>query len=275
MRNKHLIFIILSSFILLFATACSDDNDEYIPSFPGGTEAKLLPVKIYDGDNKILEEFTYDELNRLTEYNKFRIDTEILDKTAGKSKTDGLSILYNEIGDISEVLIDRGTYTERKVLTYNGSEIRIEDNSYLNVIETQDRNLVVNRILSVAAIKEILQVNRYTYDQYKNIKSETFKGGDGRNYKYDDKNGIFSQVNTPQWFLINYLFKDSNLKNNRIQESPFYINAKGDTIRDRQIFKYNYEYNNNGYPYRYNKQYIEDKEPYPELTYTIEYREAN
>lgn len=271
MKNKNLIFIILSSFMLLFVTACSDNNDDIDKSFPGGTKAKLLPVKIYKEEFKETQEFEYDNLNRLTKYKLYSTATDVENKLRK-----AIEIKYNEAGAVSEYIESANQVTFLYTATYSESEVILENPTYKINIKLDGQSRILNVIETYPPKVEANRTHTYEYDALGNIAKYSYDEKYWE-YSYDDKNGIYSQIKSPQWILELILDKNElPLANNCTSLRTYYKKENTGEELYGFLYKRAYVYNDNGYPVKYKeeKNYATESTPPDYNNIRIEYREA-
>lgn len=249
---RSIIFPVFFISLIMLSLSCNDDTGSN-----NNKAIKLLPQKIsieYGASDKRVLTYDYDKNRRLTGYtetNIFGNSIELLDiETICK-------ITYNEENQIDSLII-----TPRLLNDNNTNNI-----AYLPVNDTilfkhndkiikikrknkKDEEITINSKGEAIFYKYYgdtnagLQItNTYLYDHKGNITDITINNGSSASYTpykyfYDNKNGIFSHVNTPEWFLLIMLNQDLNYTNNFNE----YTDYEGNKCTVRHI------YNDNDYP---------------------------
>jgi len=273
MKLKNLLGLFCIISILSFFISCSDSDDD-AQVFPGGTSAKLLPVKAegekktycfyyeYDNNNRLLsEKIAWTESNYATYKINYGTDGNI----------DKMTYDYFEDGKI----IEEGSHS--LTYTYNGSQIKVNNSKRKLdkwLIEVDDQGRILESKTIFSGDKEYIYTTTYEYSD------GNIKRADGVDYSYDNKNGIFKYVNTPQWFLVSQLNIMYFLKNNAtefnqiLEERNSETKASGTTPGN----KITYTYNSNGYPAKYtpvNFYLMNNGAVMPENYFLVEYKLAN
>ena len=245
-------FLLLAGMLSFAFVSCQKDDSA--PS-----EKMLLPTKIYWYNSTAADEgvycieFGYDINNRLSYFTNviFQEDPDVQ-----PGYYNFLSL--NEDGMISKDVISGG----ERYYSYDGNSVYISNNQahmeWDEVIQLNDKGWM--KKYTSAAPSQIYHAYTsadYGYDikgniahmeyvDYLNIPGE-------KNYDWDDKKGIFSSVNTPQWYLVNMWVDGFNyVVNNELRPGDVYA------------------YNESGYPVS-----IVRKAERGEDRITIEYSEAN
>lgn len=266
MKNIGLFFRVCFILIFTLSTAACSDDDAII-NFPGGTEAKLIPVKIYGEKNGGITSFTYDDDNRI-------INCSYSFENGGKlSKYSEYTIEYDDNDNINRVvyqIIDGDTFIY--TMTYEESCIIMKDKFYTSYIYIDSQNRVL-KVSQSNNSNEELYFN-YDYDNKGNLIRHDINGI-YYSYSYDERNGIFNCVNTPQWFLVFMLNKEYHISNNCNEITTYYLDENGDK-KLRTTFELTYTYNDNGYPTKYHVPNMSfcGTPPLPESDFRVEYKEA-
>lgn len=266
MKNISSYFKLCLVLACLSFLACSDDNS--IQNFPGGTSAKLLPVKISGEKNGGQTVFVYDDYNRLISCSYFSKSDKKL------SKTSELKIQYDALERVEKATYESSegesyTYT----ITYEGSHIVVQDKYYTRHIDIDAQGNVLKMKQYYANDQNASIEYNYQYDQKGNLIKKDFNNN-YYSYTYDDYNGVYSSVNTPQWFLVTMLDATYIYNNcNQIQVSFLDENGKEQTPT---TFKITHTYNENGYPVKYHVPNMTfcGTPPLPESDFRVEYQEA-
>ncbi|MDL2214688.1 hypothetical protein LJC00_00675 [Dysgonomonas sp. OttesenSCG-928-M03] len=240
---------------IVFFNSCNDEDGNHINS-----AAKLLPSKItteYEGGNKRIYTYQYDDDNRLAEYREISYfgnnvsleDMETICKItySDDSKIDSLIIIpqlldpdksRNITSEISSLVNDTILFE------YEGQIVTVK---YRN---KEDEQILINSKGEVTAYKYYAGINNlrsitntFEYDNKGNITKTIRNNGIAPSlspytYIYDKRNGIFRNMDVPQWFLVIMLNIDFNLVNN-YQQYTDYEGGK---------WAIEYEYNNDDYP---------------------------
>ena len=270
MRRNNLLsafYVIFISFLML---SCSDDNDSDYEVFPGGTSAKILPVKVTGDKNATIIYYEYDNNNRLV-----TIKREW--PRAGEGSTNTIS--YDTEGRIVKLTRTHTTPENNYIwtYTYNGSQItaKYDKSAHSFIIEVNESGHILKRD-QLDVDGNVVYSEYFVYDDNGNIKNKNTSHPNYRSYTYDDKNGIFKNVNIPQWFLATQLSELYTFDNNVVEESVKYSNGE---IEERLLvdsgFKIAYTYNGNDYPIKYTSPYRTDiVGEIIDDTFTIKYRLA-
>lgn len=276
MKTTKFLLAILVTFISLFMLACADDADDG-QEFPGGIDTKLLPIKISGVTNNWERIFQYDTFNRLT-------DISLYSKVGGKRVLSSeQKIIYNDQGQIANVLdrikYDNGPQSHTSSIKYDGLKIRVEgDFNTTDIDVDKDGRILKMQQYSIYAYSDITSEDyldyTYQYDAEGNIIEKTRNYTNGSyytdNYSYDKNKGIYSSINTPQWFLVLYL-SENMLTNNFIKSQPEiadFVNVGINNV--------SYTYNSNGYPVKYVIPLAGfcGTPPFPESNFAVEYKMA-
>lgn len=245
---------------IILSSSCSD-NEDGIYTDPN---AKLLPIKIsYSKSNRSY--YTYDASNRLIEIlSSYKFDNEFVGsysflyeiKYTADNKVDSL---YKTMGPYQT----RTTYVPNDTIGFDYDGLKITATSKFSVLEMtiDEQGQVLTASLKPTILSGGLSWERlYEYDSTGNISRCTLKYSTGEtyviNYTYDNRNGIFKNVNTPQWLLV------TQLDENCIINNEIYENGNMNT-------NISYKYSASGYPKSYTVRYIDNTK----ITYTIDYKD--
>ncbi|SHF84644.1 hypothetical protein [Dysgonomonas macrotermitis] len=259
--KKNLLLLVLCFFSFSFLMLSCSDDDNSNDNFPGGTSAKLLPVKV-KGDRGIKEaSYEYDDNNRLIQYKITWPSSKSNDYLLYK-------INYNTNGNVSEMqytMFTGGKIDAEYTISYNynGDLITVINDGLYMVGDQKIKIDGSGRILELKQLEErtnnsVYYSENFEYDTNGNIKSKNTSNSLYSTYTYDDKNGIFKYVNTPQWFLQSQLGGLFTFNNNPVEENAGY---RSDEVALRGVapgFKIEYTYNENGYPTKYTSPYVSD-----------------
>ena len=260
---KKVSFVLFSVVFIFSVVLPSCDKDSADKDNTG--TAVYLPKKMYgtaQGDQWNAT-FAYDDQNRLiraTAVNREGGDETVIVITYPAANECVIKNYYGgetqpnrvytakETGNVIEVV--RGDY-------YAGADTYIKDYYY---------TVADGRITEYHNTGE---VEIYTYDASGNITQIGWSGATAgprsTTCEYDNKKGIFSNINTPEWILWDVLDID------QIDDPWFFVNNITKLYRNEVLdVKYEYTYNSDGYPSAINiTEYDEDEEE--KITVTIEY----
>lgn len=280
MKTKNILSFLFIGMVSFFMVACSNSDDDYPNSKKTGAVTKLIPVKIYGGDNGVENIFEYDDNNRLT---TIKIYADLDGKRALFSEQ---KINYNALGQIADVTgrvrtLD-GFETFPYSIKYNGLKIEMQGDYKISYIDTDTDG----RILSMRqySMHDNVKSDDYIdlsfeYDAKGNITKKVLKHKSGYyysdTYSYDDKNGIFSGINTPQWFFITMSITDDMIfSNNYIKRESTYSDGTTNGTSIPVTNNITYTCNSSGFPIKYLKPYTGfcGTPPLPETNFNIEYK---
>lgn len=274
MKKLRSLFAFCTAFLLLSISSCSDDDS--VQEWPGGTTAKLLPVKIYGKDNGGMRAFEYDNNNRLTTL------TTYATKNGKLNKSRILKIEYDAEGRIKKA-DDRSVespessyaYINVCTFTYDGSQVVMNGTYFTSEIKIDAQGRILERKDYQKDNEELVSASSYTYDSKGNLSTEEYKDNRRLTYSYDNQNGIFSHINAPQWFLVSVLGMNTGFYNNITETKTYAFGTEG--YLDPTTSKTTYTYNANGYPVKYTVPFSGDcgTPPLPETNFEVEYKEAN
>jgi len=241
---KKILFSALALSVLSFISCSkSDDNN----SNEENSTSVYLPVKITS--ENYVSTFTYDGKNQLIETKEADLETDYssvatfvyndAELTSAKKvtteiekKADGTEKTYVSIVDYIFVYQDNKVTVTKKT-NYNGSDTTNTLVSEYNI--NQDGKLLSGNNLT------------FTYDDKGNLTKEVNQWSEST-YQFDDKNGIFKSVKTPQWtFYVVigdfYEFKVNNVTKTLTKET-------GETSVETSTMTY--QYNSANYPAKIN-----------------------
>lgn len=247
MKKYKLLSMFCLISIAFCLVSCSDDDD--IQNFPGGTKARLLPVRISTDDGSSEYLFQYDSSNRLIK--------QIYNLKEGKDffYYAEMVIKYDAEGRIEKVTgrASNTTFINTASFTYDDSHIEVTDNYFITNIETDIYNNIVSQQQTpINGEKSNVTKTYYDYDSQYNISAEILTDGISETHaanKYDNRNGIFKSVNIPQWFFATRIVSPftNGIYNNPVSE----VYSKDiDDYKYEQKTSYEYIYNDNAYPVR-------------------------
>ncbi|MBA5791993.1 hypothetical protein H1R17_03690 [Flavobacterium sp. xlx-214] len=227
-------------------TSCKDDDDKKADEGTVDISKMYLPLKMTsDG---YVTSFTYNNKGQVT---------KIVD-------TDGYeySFTYNGNQLISFASIDPSSKT---IYTFkqNGNTITINLDGNVNGEKVSDTH-----ILEIDAKGNLLKDDEatYTYDSKGNNTKVSYGEGEEVILTFDDKNGIFKNLNLPKWVSTYLLSYNGNLVNNLLS----YDYKDVDFPEDNNSSKITYEYNADGYPSKITSEYKDEAGTDSEVQ-TIEY----
>lgn len=250
------LYHILLSVLILAGTilsSCSDADGNHVNS-----SMRLLPVKIStesEASNRRTYTYKYDTSNRLIEY----VETSLFGNNIGLEDMETTcKIVYNEQNNIDSLIIsphlindfadiDNSLYalvSDTVVFEYQGEEVLVK---YKN---KKDEKIYINSRREVVAYEyysgvagKLKITNSYEYDDKGNILRIVINNGVDKpyipyTYAYDNRNGIFKNVNVPQWFMVIMLDQRFNMSNNYKEYSDY----------DGYKWLMEYGYNRDDYP---------------------------
>lgn len=244
----YILFIAVASFMAI--SSCSDDDNEAIYSGD-----KLLPTKVvreYVEDvtlSKVIEtvQYTYDLSNRLTDISL------VIKKTAQSGimqYSSETSLEYDANGNITREFISQastnGSSIENviKNISYEGDEILIgSDNSLIRSVAKLNKEGQLEEYIVRRGDGE--EQFTYAYDDRGNVSQSTLISGNYtllNRYTFNQSNGIFRNVATPQWYLVHNVSQITLANNITIEQT----NVNNEGFVDN--YTYEYKYNKAGYP---------------------------
>ncbi|NDW19066.1 hypothetical protein D0T53_09090 [Dysgonomonas sp. 216] len=229
-------WLILSIIVL---SSCNGDDDSFI-----GAKKHLPERIILDGEiSTTAVNYKYDQNNRLI--NVLKTENYVTD---GKEYSVSFDISYNSVNNISNVIRTTTSSEDKNYVDidtigfiYEGTNVYAGDTRF--EINTEGQLLSINIIDNGTEVNQSL----CSYDSYGNLNRYVLKDETGTivtdlTYEYDDKKGIFGDVNTPQWFFLAFLEEGFNFANNNIEQVS---NVRDGSLKD---ITRNYKYNVEGYP---------------------------
>jgi len=200
--------------------------------------------------------FYYDDHNRLTGWEdrggKYALTYTV---TYKNGRVESLACRYDD--DYADYYTIKYKYKGNKITgEYIYSDgVRDAETFYMN-----DRGYIIARMY----VKPYEGKTEYSYSGRNMTRRGKIR------MTYDNKAGIFRDVNTPQWFLYVYLDEWALTVGNNISQSEYTVSVDGEIQRD--VINYEYSYNEYGYPASFNKIRIRDK-GIDFYSYTITYYE--
>ena len=184
--NKHFLLVFIACTIVALTTGC-DDKRKSDDDGGGGIETdKMLPLEIICSNDDGLYDvtkFLYDNKNRIIKAEWYNEETLISVQDYAYDRLGKLSsITYNEWNSLSFV------YSRNFVAIYFGGT------SHSLLYELRN-DIVINDYEN-----NELQTT-YSYDS-KNNAIKVLGQWEEKSITYEDKNGIYSGINMPHWFLM-------------------------------------------------------------------------
>ncbi|WP_177761405.1 hypothetical protein [Flavobacterium sp. I3-2] len=230
--------ILLSALMLstLAVVSCNDSDDNSV----GQDTGVYLPTKIESTENK--QTFVYDSENRLIESKEINDDGSYTNHvTFGylSGKLVSAKEITTEVGD-TQTYVSTGDYT----FTYQNNEVTITEVNTSNWGSSTETTVVTidsnGRLISGENLSTVYDANGNLTKLVDAEGTETFE--------YDNKNGIFKNVKTPQWAFYVILDDWYYLNVNNITKMTW------DNTSDNEVdfSNLNYEYNAANYPVKIN-----------------------
>lgn len=225
----------LPVFITIVFTSCNPNNDDSIinPKNTEPFETKYLPSKLITSEETTY--FHYDNQDRLIRFEQ---------KSNENLYSKEFSIFYKD--DLVNKIVlnyessDLYSYTNLYTFEHIDNKVIIA-NKFTDINDysvTQSRTIridITNFLTSGFGIKTI-------YDDQKNLVEISDENIDTKN-KFDDKNAIYKNVNTPQWLLYYVLKLGIHQSNN-----PLEIHTTKIELDETNSSEISYEYNSDNYP---------------------------
>src|SRR5690554_2629951 len=244
--------VILSAFVLagILFTSCDKNDDDT----SGNNEA--VPAKMSSEDSNI--EFSYDNQNRLIKL------TDVSEGTHGQ-----ITYSYSTIAELEYNGEELTKITEVYNSTYNGNQTSStteytfskSNNTITVYYKMVDDGSTYTGSESLQIDEKGYLITNEDYLYFYNSKGNIVKISDEDTeslFEYDDKNGIFKNVKTPQWILEHFFDIGVFFINNPVK----YTYKDVEYPEDNETVSINYRYNASGYPIKMNA---------PEQTSTIQY----
>lgn len=239
--KKNALFVLAIAGITF--VSCKDDE------IPTEQNSVNLPAKIY-GDSGLVT-FKYDNKNRLIEVKQ------------GDSQTAYVLTTFVYNGDnlasakVQEFAPDNYNSTEDYVFTYQNNQVVAK----ITYVSSNGSNGTDNDVFTIDGNGRLVNLHGGTalYDTNGNlIKTQT--PNEETTYLYDNKNGIFKNVKTPQWAYI-YILDEyyTHIVNNAVKID--YKDLDEDQTFSQAI---SYEYNKDNYP---TKMQVAESDYYIKIDY--------
>jgi len=254
MKMKSILLVFLTILGIFSFTSCMDsENNSHVNS-----SVRLLPAKIiteHEASSRRIFTYNYDENNRLISY----VETSLFGNNIGledmetacritynsSNEIDSLIIIPRLLNDFADVNNTMSAFVnDTIVFDYEGQEISINyKNKDKETIMVDPQGNVLSYKYNGGAEGELEITNHYHYDDAGNITKVSIHNGIESpyipyTYNYDKRNGIFKNINVPQWFLVIMLNQNFNLLNNYNE----YIDYDGGS------WSIEYDYNSDDYP---------------------------
>lgn len=237
----------LCSTLLFVSCNDSDDTDSaylYLPYELSSTDVFYYTTRYIYNNNRPTEIHLLEKINTVT----------ITDSTH-------ISITYNADGNPTDMEVSAGYLrqdtlgnslfeTYRYTFSYQGENVIIDrDNTPFLCIELNGKGQAVK-----CTDRQSLTSLAYEYHENGNIRKITDNEGTEYTYQYDNKRGIFREVNLPQWF-INAMFsvpldildlKAGQFLNIRNNCTSITVNNGNEGVNN--TFTYSYTYSGFRYP---------------------------
>lgn len=237
--------LFFSSIILFGILSCTDSDDTIEKNNRALLPKVITTTQSYDAEPEYvythIKTFNYDNLNRLI---------EIITETYRNMREERDVSFFHSITEKIEYLVDN-TISQTDITTTTTettSVVRIysmENKSTINIIldENLSETIELENGLAMKYNKQGL-TKTYQYNEKGDISQYSYSSRDYssiKKYETDNREGIFKNMNIPQWFFV-YLFEEEGQLNN-IEE--IYILHNGTFMGYGTNI---YEYNNMGYP---------------------------
>lgn len=244
--------IVLSAFVLagLMFTSCDKSDDET----SGNNE--VVPVKMSSEDSNM--ELSYDDQNRLVKLSDTSEGTHG-QMTYSYSSVSELEYSGEELTKITEVY--NSIYNENQTSSTTEYTFSKSNNTITVYYKMVDDGSTYTGSESLQIDEKGYLITNEDYLYFYNSKGNIVKISDEDTeslFEYDDKNGIFKNVKTPQWVLEHFFDIGVFFINNPVK----YTYKDVEYPEDNETVSINYQYNASGYPIKMNA---------PEQTSTIQY----
>ena len=241
--------------VCISLVSCDKDDDN--GGTPNGSET-YLPKKIYGTAADGVEwsaEFEYDNQNRLTKAT-FPHKEYIMDISYPAGKVCVIKYVDTKNGEAYRI--------REAEISGNLLSITATDLDFPSDLGTWTYTVENGKIEYDHNAKEV-----YNYDASGNLVKRTAYNWN-LTFKYDNKKGIFSNINTPAWLLwdldVDYIWEGLFFVCNNLTEYDHSSEEKGE-----HSSRYEYNYNNDGYPVSFKYNHTWNGEEEPEMTVYVEY----
>lgn len=252
MKSRYILLLVVLAGLFLY-TSCSDADGNHVNS-----SLRFLPAQIdveYEASNRHTYTYKYDESNRLVEY----VETSLFGNNIGLGDMETrCKIVYNDQDKIDSLIIsprlledyadiDNSLYeliNDTVLFEYQGEEVIVKYKHKRNEkIRINPKGEVVAYEYYAGIDNELKITNTYEYDDKGNILRIVINNGIDKpyipyTYTYDKRNGVYRNVNIPQWFLVIMLDQRFNMSNNYKEYSDV----------DGYKWMMDYSYDKNDYP---------------------------
>lgn len=241
--------LVLSAFLLVgFMFTSCDKNDDNNTTEEGTVDISKMYLPLKMTGNDYVTMFTYNNKGQVTKI----------------VESDGYEYTFSYNGNhlSSFVGIEPGIKTTYTFIQ-NGNTITVNLVGEINGEKFEDTHL-----LEVDAKGNLLKEDdaTYVYDSKGNNTKVTYEDGETVTLTFDDKNGVFKNLNLPKWVCTYFLYYNANLVNNALT-----LDFVSDEFpEDNNSSDISYEYNADGYPIKVTSVYKEGTQTDTD-TQTIEY----
>ena len=187
--NKHFLLVFIACTIVALTTGCADKRKSDDDDDGGSIETdKMLPLEIICSNDDGLYDvtkFLYDNKNRI-------VKAEWYNEKTLYSVQD---YAYDRFGKLASITYNGGSnfsfvYSKNLVTVYTSGTIQL-------LLHELQNDLLINDY------EKDMLVTTYSYDSKNNaikVSDKLFKRE--KSITYEDKSGIYSGINMPQWFLM-------------------------------------------------------------------------
>ncbi|WKW47576.1 hypothetical protein P3875_05845 [Myroides sp. JBRI-B21084] len=239
MKKLLLVALIASSFMSLQSCGGEDSvapngtNGGGNNGGGGNTTTAILPTRI-TRDYKRYETFKYDDKNRIILHSK-KLDNYYWEDITFNYSNDTL-LGMKSIGDwpVKDTIFYTFKYSTNEVrYDYTTSKGNLKGYAILKI---DNNGILLEDLLDNGTKRE------YFYDSNNNLIKIKVGNWEGNYSYYANTNGIFKNVNMPQWAFYSVIYT-------RPQNSLFNNMSKSvNNSSTQNTFNYNYKYNKDGYP---------------------------
>ncbi len=252
--NLILLASMLALSISFSLSSCSKDDDKQQEE----TTKDLIPLSLQFPDHKEVINYFYDNQDRITGI-ELRKEKELVYRTLIAYDNDGKVVQTNYTG-LHNSIIHQYRYLS------NDTIVRIIDNN-----ENSKDSIIINEKENII---RFIRTNAGENHIYHLNNNGNLTGSENRygystifeynyQYAYDNQKGIYSNVKSPAWILIQYCWGNGKFSTNNIVSA---------TENTQIVEEYNYSYNANGYPDSFNAKYIYGDDDIEEETILVNYR---
>ena len=233
--KKILLSALIFSTLAFVSCNDSDDNNTGVD-----TSGIYLPTKFESEEN--VQTFVYDSENRLIESKDIEDDG---------SRTNIVTFVYTngQLVSAKEVTTEVGndqTYvsTEDYTFTYQNNEVTV-----VNVYTSNSSNSTQTSVYTIDSNGKLQSGNglTVTYDSKGNV-TKLVEDDFENTYTYDNQNGMFKNVNTPQWAFYLVLEEFHIFDINNVTKLTY----KDSEDAEEDFSNISYQYNSANYPVKMN-----------------------